>query len=33
MKPLHNLVAKEKQTIILLIEAENGANNGLLASF
>ncbi len=33
MRPLHESVAKEKMSNILLIEAENEANNGLLASF
>ena len=33
MRPLHESVAKEKLGEILLIEAENKANNGLLASF
>ncbi len=33
MRPLHESVAKEKSGEILLIEAENEANNGLLASF
>ncbi len=33
MRPLHESVAKEKWAKILLIEAENEANNGLLASF
>ncbi len=33
MRPLHESVAKEKWAKILLIEAGNKANNGLLASF
>jgi len=33
MRPLHESVAKEKSGEIFLIEAENEANNGLLASF
>ncbi len=33
MRPLHESVAKEKWAKILLIEAGNEANNGLLASF
>ncbi len=33
LRPLHKSVAKEKLGEILLIEAENEANNGLLASF
>ncbi len=33
MRPLHESVAKEKWTEILLIETGNEANNGLLASF
>ena len=33
LRPLHESVAKEKLGEILLIEAENEANNGLLASF
>ena len=33
MRPLHESVAKEKWSKILLIEAENEANNELLASF
>ena len=33
MRPLHESVAKEKSGGILLIEAENEANNWLLASF
>ena len=33
MRPLHESVAKEKMTKILLIEAENEANNELLANF
>ncbi len=33
MRPLHESMAKEKWSEILLIEAENEANNELLASF
>ena len=33
MRPLHESVAKEKSAKISLIEAENEANNELLASF
>ncbi len=33
LRSLHESVAKEKWTEILLIEAGNEANNGLLASF
>ena len=33
MRPLHESVAKEKLSEVLLIEAENVANNALLASF
>ncbi len=33
LRPLHESVAKEKSGEILLIEAENEANNWLLASF
>ena len=33
MRPLHESVAKEKWTKILLIEAGNEANNELLASY
>ena len=33
LRPMHESVAKEKSAEILLIEAENEANNELLASF
>jgi hypothetical protein len=33
LRPLYESVAKEKWTKILLFEAENEANNGLLAIF
>jgi hypothetical protein len=33
MRPLHESVAKEKSAKVSLIEAENEANNELLASF
>ncbi len=33
MRPFHELVEKEKLSEISLIEAENEANNELLASF
>ncbi len=33
MRPLHEPVAKEKWAKISLVEAENEANNELLASF
>ena len=33
MRPLHESVAKEKSGEILLIEAKNETNNGLLVSF